>query len=169
MHPSSIIQGALKPAELPTPIAELDLTQVIRKLSDNPEGLDWVDEQVKLAVLWYRRFLTIILEHPDFSVVPNGPIDEVWHTHILDTHAYAADCRRVFGQYVHHYPYFGMNGDAADRDAAFDETNRLYNERFGEDCTVMHALFDSHGASTGRKCNDSGSGTGCAQRCGSKS
>jgi hypothetical protein len=39
-------------------------------------------------------------------------VDEIWHQHILDTHAYHRDCDAIFGSYLHHFPYFGMRGDA---------------------------------------------------------
>ena len=45
------------------------------------------------------------------QMVPNGDIDEIWHMHILDTRAYMADCNALFGEYLHHYPYFGMLGE----------------------------------------------------------
>jgi hypothetical protein len=35
---------------------------------------------------------------------------------------------------MHHHPYYGMNGDALERDASFEDTNRLYLDLFGEDC-----------------------------------
>ena len=42
--------------------------------------------------------------------------------HILDTRAYSRDCEFLFGRFLHHFPYFGMRGDA-DR-AALDRTFR---------------------------------------------
>jgi hypothetical protein len=58
----------------------------------------------------------------------------MWHRHILDTRAYAEDCERIFGGFMHHFPYFGMRGDA-DAEAladAYDETLRCYREAYGE-------------------------------------
>lgn len=116
-------------------IASLDLSQVRRKLTEpEPEGKGWSEVDALRTEKWYRRFLQIILKYPDFRPVPNRQIDMFWHQHILDTRAYAHDCRTVFGRFVHHYPYFGMNGDASQRDARFNETNALYRIEFGEDC-----------------------------------
>ncbi|MBF4254538.1 hypothetical protein EA007_27345, partial [Vibrio anguillarum] len=40
---------------------------------------------------------------------------EIWHMHILDTRAYMRDCDTLFGEYLHHYPYFGMLGEENQR------------------------------------------------------
>jgi hypothetical protein len=44
------------------------------------------------------------------------------------------DCERIFGFFLHHFPYFGMRGeeDAADLHAAYDETIELYRAAFGK-------------------------------------
>jgi len=66
-------------------------------------------------------------------VVPSKIVDTFWHYHILDTQAYAEDCDRVFGSFLHHYPYFGMRGEADARALtdAYDETLVLYESRYG--------------------------------------
>ncbi len=52
----------------------------------------------------YKRFLVLKLLRPDLILPPPPLIDEVWHTHILDTAKYLADCLRVAGYYIHHNP-----------------------------------------------------------------
>jgi hypothetical protein len=150
----------------------LDLTQVRRKLQEPaPEGKGWDDKTAEEAEMWYRRFLEVCVRNPEFPVVPNGVIDTFWHQHILDTRAYAQDCDMVFGEFVHHYPYFGLNGDAQQRDDAFVETNKLYHSLFGEDCTTIGSNptdCDPGGGSScvnavASGCGHSGSGTGCGQ------
>lgn len=117
-------------------LAKIDLANVRRKLMEPaPEGKGWTEEQALGAEKWYRRFLHIIIAHPDGQHVPNYTIDTFWHQHILDTRAYAKDCNDVFGHFLHHYPYFGLNGDAKERDDCFVQTNELYMKEFGEDCT----------------------------------
>lgn len=144
-------------------IQQIDLSGPRRKLMmPAPEGNGWSAEQASEAEQWYRNYLLICAKYPGFPAVPNAPIDEFWHAHILDTRAYARDCDAIFGSYLHHYPYFGLNGDTEERDAAFDETNRLYRMEFGEDCTTMRFSAASHGEG----CNGSGGnggGTGCGQ------
>lgn len=175
-------------------LQRLDLSKVARKLMEpKPEGQGWTAEQVAEAEKWYRRFLELGIRYPQESIVPNFPIDTFWHQHILDTRAYATDCDAIFGEMMHHYPYFGLNGaqDAANRDAAFDRTNELYMLHFGEDCTHMrgftkqevpedcmvslHGDDGSHVRANNREevllgsgCNHGGSGTGCGQGCGKK-
>ena len=36
----------------------------------------------------------------------------MWHRHILDTRAYASDCERIFRNFMHYFPYFGLRGEA---------------------------------------------------------
>ena len=173
----------------------LDLTMVRRKLMEaEPEGKGWTAEQALEAEKWYKRYLASIIKYPDATQhVPNGPIDFFWHQHILDTRRYGDDCKYIFGHFLHHYPYFGLNGDAAERDTSFDDTNAIYREMFGEDCTQMQTFNlkkaqscaapcqseacgqgcskctvdkQKHvGTEAGAGCNSSGSGTGCGQGC----
>ena len=130
--------SALGAAQIDSRIAALDLTQIRRKLMEpEPEGQGWSEEFALEAEKWYRRFLHVVLRYPSVRPVPNHYIDAFWHQHILDTRAYARDCHVTFGRFLHHYPYFGMNGDAAQRNAGFDETNAVYRAEFCEDCLSM--------------------------------
>lgn len=146
------------------PIWQLDFTNLKQKLQKpTPEGKGWSVERCDEVELWYRRFLAIYLLYPDHSTVPNGPIDTFWHTHILDTMAYHSDCDAVFGFYLHHYPYFGLNGDADQRDDAFDQTNARYRHHFGSDCTTL-SFFVKEQTGSGEDCNNGGEncgGSGC--------
>ena len=63
------------------------------------------------------------------------------HAHILDTRAYKRDCHALFGQYVHHYPYLGMDwrGDCAAYEKALGESRALFVKHFGIDpCVPDH-------------------------------
>lgn len=123
-------------------ICDINLTAVMMKLMEPvPEGKGWSLDEAENAEKWYRRFLTLCHLYPGAPIVPNLPIDTFWHQHILDTRAYAKDCQEVFGYFMHHYPYFGLNGDAEQRDDAFVDTNALYRTHFGEDCTTMHRVL----------------------------
>ena len=153
-----------------------------------PEGEGWTKPQALEAEKWYKRYLSLMITHPNIKHVPNGPIDTFWHRHILDTSKYIEDCQNIFGGYVHHYPYYGLNGeeDATARDQSFEETNQAYQELYGEECTTMGLLFDIVAdpegceakplrgilrptmtqamAIAGSSCNNSGSGTGCSRK-----
>lgn len=114
-------------------VAELDLSMVKMKLQDPTEGKGWTKEQCDDAEIEYKRFLTLNLLYPQ-SIVPTIIMDTFWHYHILDTRAYHRDSQKVFGEYFHHFPYFGMRGeeDRKNLDASFEETKNLYEKTFGE-------------------------------------
>ncbi|MFA0071684.1 hypothetical protein AB4344_28130, partial [Vibrio breoganii] len=82
----------------------------IQKLIESsPERWDLVS--TKKAVLDYQRYMAVTKALGGIQLVPNADIDEIWHMHILDTRAYMRDCDTLFGEYLHHYPYFGMLGE----------------------------------------------------------
>lgn len=120
-------------AHLLTEIESLDLTMVKLKLGDLEEGAGWSPAYCDRVDLEYRRYLALSRAYPEHAIVPSKIVDTFWHAHILDTQAYAPDCQRVFGFFLHHYPYFGMRGpeDAQALGAAYDETLALYAKHFG--------------------------------------
>lgn len=127
------VAAQLSPAEALAQASVVDFRMIRMKLADPHEGKGWSDGQLNLAVREYQRFLALHLMHPEMAVVPCSLVDEVWHAHILDTQAYGADCERVFGFFLHHFPYFGMRGDedAADLMDAYDLTIERYEAAFG--------------------------------------
>jgi hypothetical protein len=138
----------------------LDFTPIKRKLMEpKPDGMGWTSAQCEQAEFWYVRYLQVVLMYPCLKHVPNEPIDVFWHYCILDTRKYRADCEFVFGFFLDHYPYYGLNGDAQSRDDSFSATNEIYRRLFGEDCLSMNQ-FPKIDAST---CGDGGScGQGCS-------
>jgi hypothetical protein len=116
-------------------VAKLDFAMLRRKLV---EEQGWTIEACDEAEDLYRKFLALNLRYPDQKICPNGPTDEFWHAHILDTQAYAADCELLFGRVLHHYPYFGMRGpeDRTDLESAFAQTVDLFIRHFGIDPTA---------------------------------
>jgi hypothetical protein len=111
----------------------LDLSDVRAKLTDPEEGKDYGPAQLDLMESEYRKFLALHLAYPEADVVPCGIVDEMWHQHILDTMAYAADCEAIFGRFLHHFPYFGMRGedDARALESAYSDTLERYQDCFG--------------------------------------
>ena len=113
-------------------VAKLDFSMLKRKLGEekgwSPEYQDEVEDL-------YCRFLALNMVYWDRKICPTGPIDEFWHAHILDTEAYERDCRDLFGEYLHHFPYFGMRGpdDRADLEEAFEKSRALFTRHFGID------------------------------------
>lgn len=136
-------------------VDELDLTMIKMKLMDAEEGQGWSRQFCDRVETEYRRYLALNRRYPGKSIVPSKVVDTFWHSHILDTQAYAPDCERLFGFFLHHYPYFGMRDDA---DAlalgnAYDETLSLYEAHFGpppEDLWAREGA--SRCPSCGRKC-----------------
>ncbi|MEB3830005.1 glycine-rich domain-containing protein [Phormidium sp. CCY1219] len=107
----------------------LDFGPIAYKLMAN----GWTREQTIKAIGLYLMFLGLIYLYPNRQIIPTPEIDAVWHQHILDTSKYAEDCDRLFGRFVHHFPYFGQRGES-DRDnlyLAFAETKTLFQEYFG--------------------------------------
>ena len=113
-------------------VASLDFSMLKRKLG---EEKGWSPEYQSEVEDLYRRFLALNIVYRDQKICPTGPIDEFWHAHILDTRKYAGDCQELFGEYLHHFPYFGMRGpdDRADLETAFDQSRALFIRHFGID------------------------------------
>lgn len=114
-------------------IQALDLDPIKFKLMDPEEGQGWSREYADHMELAYKRFLSLLATHSDETLAPGKDVDKFWHGHILDTLKYAEDCNRVFGCFLHHFPYFGMRGaeDAANLARAAETTQRLYRQEFG--------------------------------------
>jgi len=116
-------------------IEALDLDPIKLKLMDPEEGQGWSREYAERMELAYKRFLTLLATHPEETLAAGKDVDKFWHGHILDTLKYAEDCDKVFGCFLHHFPYFGMRGaeDAANLAKAGETMRRLYQQEFGQD------------------------------------
>jgi len=112
----------------------LDLSNVRMKLADAEEGAGLPISRIDRMEVEYRKFLALQLMHPGEDIVPCEIVDEMWHRHILDTAAYRKDCDAIFGQFLDHFPYFGMRGeaDAQALNDAYSETLARYEDAFGE-------------------------------------
>jgi hypothetical protein len=112
----------------------LDLSNVRMKLADTDEGPGLDAHRINLMEAEYRKFLALQLMHPTAEIVPCKIVDEMWHRHILDTAAYREDCDAIFGQFLDHFPYFGMRGeaDAQALNDAYADTLDRYDAAFGE-------------------------------------
>ena len=128
------IQEKPQSFELDQSIRELDLRRIMWKMADSEEGGGYAKETLEEAETGYRRFLQLHLLFPGMEIVPTKMIDKVWHQHILDTKAYSRDCQEIFGSFLHHYPYFGMNGeeDQENLQRCFEKTQEAWIGVFGE-------------------------------------
>jgi hypothetical protein len=126
---------------LPESIANLDLGYLGRKLLDddaseakrrNGERL-WDEQRVERALNEYKQFLALMHWNPEAVLVPSEDIDEVWHTHVLNTARYQADCETIFGRFQHHFPTFGESEGVQEEDMKDrNETLKLFEESFGD-------------------------------------
>jgi len=158
---------------LPELIANLDLGYLGRKLLDDDAfeaqrrngELLWDEERVARALQEYKQFLALMHWHPEAILVPSDDIDDVWHTHILNTARYQSDCETIFGCLQHHYPTFGASDEVQEAHLTDREkTLQLFEEAFGE-------VPQSYSANADRKCGrataDRKCGRGAAdRRCG---
>jgi len=143
----------------------LDLEPIAFKLVHPEPGetgmsVEEADELVKK----YRCFLKLCAMYPEESIVPSKEIDKVWHVHILDTAMYMADCDAIFGFVLHHFPYFGLRGEA-DLEmlhAKGAETRELYLRHFGED--MYGGSVQNMDATCTGNCSPSCSPSGCGKK-----
>lgn len=114
-------------------VNQIDLSPINKVLQyENPTF--WTNEILAETELSYRRLLVLNLLYPNETIVVNKIVDDYWHQHILDTKKYAEDCEKVFGYFLHHYPYFGINGeqDKEDNRLGFVITQQLWQLTFGK-------------------------------------
>jgi hypothetical protein len=120
--------------ELARRIDALDLEPIAFKLMHPEPGESVMTlAEADQIIAAYRGFLKLCVWYPEARIVPSKAIDEVWHTHILDTAKYGEDCEAVIGRLLHHYPYFGLGGpeDEAAWQDAYAHTRELFRHHFG--------------------------------------
>ena len=127
------------PEEVRDYISHIDFALLKEKLVLSVEegGHGWSADSADHAEVRYKKWLILKWMHENELIPPPTDIDTFWHRHILDSQAYMRDTAAIFGQYLHHYPYFGIRGPADNEKLvkAFENTKRLYREEFGEDVT----------------------------------
>lgn len=143
-------------------IWQMDFSQMLAKLSNkkfpHPYAYLWQKEVAEKAIERYRRFLYIQVKYKeDFKFIPPTlEIDEIWHSHILETRRYHQDCQILFGEYFHHYPYFGLDNpekpgaDFKTLGKAFAITQKLFFIEFNEVLTEpkIDTIFKELGLSS---------------------
>lgn len=122
-------------------IDDMNFDNIINKITRTDTHLTnikkvWSSEKATHAVEDYKKFLFLKRKHiaDNYYLPPTADIDEIWHHHILDTRQYHQDCQAIFGEYLHHCPYFGLRGKA-DFQAlldAFEITQQVYFDEFGD-------------------------------------
>jgi hypothetical protein len=132
-HSTTALPIGVLTKEKEAAINSIDLSMISMKLMNEHDGVGWNEHQCAEVEKEYKRYLILNMLYPDENIVPNMAIDTMWHYHILDTQAYQRDCQTVFGYFLHHYPYFGMQGEADEKQfvSSFDRTKMLYEKTFG--------------------------------------
>lgn len=140
-------------------IDELSFSMLKVKLMNKDEGEGWSYQECERIEWKYKMFLKLIYLYPNETIVPDKEIDTFWHYHILDTKDYIAVTNRIFGHYIHHYPYFGLSGEE-DKEKlldCFSKTQTLLKKHFG------YTLIQTNsGCNSG---DDGGDSSTCASRC----
>lgn len=93
----------------------------------------WLRRDALVVCEMYRHYLYLRRKYANQGrLPPSEDIDEFWHAHILDTKAYREDCRVIFGEYLDHYPYFGIDQNSTEEEvnASFEAMQRLYAAEF---------------------------------------
>jgi hypothetical protein len=118
-------------------IYSMDLTGIAThvRLNRTQSSGDIDEATLARAELKYRRWLVLRRTFLGEPLPPTAEIDDFWHSHLLHTEQYTLDMQAVFGEYMHHFPYFGVRSDEDREDLleAFEGTKRHYLAEFGED------------------------------------
>src|SRR5258706_3472526 len=90
-------------------IQSLEFTKIIDKLVNI---FGWLKEDALATSELYKNYLILQKKYGKeyANLPPSDDIDEFWHNHILDTDQYIYDCQQIFGFYLRHYPYLGIDG-----------------------------------------------------------
>src|SRR5687767_9924066 len=90
-------------------IYAIDFKHIINKMVKYD---DWLRRDAENTCELYRNFLYLNKKYgKERQLPPSEDVDQFWHNHILDTEKYRADCDAIFGHYLHHYPYLGIDGN----------------------------------------------------------
>ena len=117
----------------------------------------WTEEKINHAIKLYKEWLVLQVFYEELSFAPSELIDEFWHIHILDTRKYMNDCNFIKGEFIHHYPYFGITEqeNEAVLESGFELTKKLYLKHFGH---ADLGFNENQAASCGCR---SGNGSSC--------
>lgn len=121
-------------------LSNLSLDNIRNKLVTR---IGWTPADAEKIVELYRNYLFLKKKYgKTHKLPPSEEMDDVWHHHILDTENYKRDCEIIFGEYLHHYPYFGIDdkSNMDDLNGAFEETQALHKKEFGKEIIMVKGL-----------------------------
>jgi len=77
----------------------------------------------------YTKWLALRRVYGQQFIPPTDDVDQIWHSHILDTKHYCDFCNRIFGGYMHHAPEIEIrNNFKAKEKILTDRWLRHFNE-----------------------------------------
>ena len=82
----------------------LDLEPIKTKLMHVASGQGWSRAKVDALDVEYRRFLYLAHAFPNEETAPTVDVATFWHSPILDTAQYSADCANTFDYFLHPDP-----------------------------------------------------------------
>ncbi|SRR5579883_133531 len=123
-------------------IYKIDFSMIINKMVQS----GWARSTAEALSHEYRNFLFLQKKYAfqtQIALPPSEELDEFWHNHILDTHKYIHDCKMIFGEYLHHYPYFGIDDKSDQKDLAnaFENTQKYYFAEFKKEMPKITHRF----------------------------
>jgi len=116
-------------------IIALDFTEMKQKFVIDEDFIGWDESNIVFAEVLYKNYLFLNLKYPKKEhLPPSNDIDDFWHGHILDTRRYYKDCKEIFGQILHHNPYFGYQNiiEKKSLDKSFHVIQDLHKLEFGD-------------------------------------
>ena len=126
-------------------IDSIDFSNIINKLVNRHK---WARAEAEETCQQFRNYLWLIKKSGldrEQPLPPSEDIDEFWHHAILETAEYFKHCNAIFGRYLHHYPYLGIDGktNMGDLRNYFKQTQQLYTKEFGGPITAVrfHGLI----------------------------
>ena len=125
MQVQSERSGAIPPPGLADLVFGWDLAPVVRRAADR---MGWTPSYAAEVEREYRRFLYLSVARPGEKLGMAGPVDELWHEHILDTIDYVEFCRQASGRYLHHTP----QGETGGTGSEYALTLASIDDYFGE-------------------------------------
>ena len=112
-------------------VEELELSNVKAKVMAKQS---WSQEFADKVETDYRLFLA----RARFNrATPTRHVDEMWHTHILDTQKYAADCDALFGRFIHHVPEYDESHNSTGNGKCNAKCNSRCNARCNNTCNSV--------------------------------
>jgi hypothetical protein len=115
-------------------VESMDFSWQKYKMVSDRFVVGWSMEKLNFHERQYKNMLLLWRKYPQQDFAPPEEVDDFWHGHILDTRRYFNDSMKIFGEYHHHFPYFGMRGETDRRklEAAFINLQRIYKDEFGD-------------------------------------